>query len=160
MPEFSSERSSRVINELISPLSAVLLVAIRYIDFSLVQGSRPTAEQKTLFANGQSELDGVNQISKHQTWDMDNIPNGFTKERPLAWAVDILPAPYVLHGIKAYDDRPRFTQYAGFILGIGADMGVELRWGGDWDGDFSYRNQKFHDLPHIEVVSYPLFFDT
>lgn len=155
MPEFNSARSARVIQELVLPLKVVLLVAIKHIDFSLVQGARPLGEQVRLFDNGQSELDGITQISKHQVWTSEELPNGYTEARPKAWAVDILPAPYTLHGIKAYDDRPRFTQYAGFILGIGANMGIELRWGGDWNGDFSYHDQKFHDLPHLELVRYP-----
>ena len=30
-------------------------------------------------------------------------------------------------------------------------MGVDIRWGGDWNGDFNLKNQNFYDLPHFEV---------
>jgi len=31
-------------------------------------------------------------------------------------------------------------------------MGVDLRWGGDWDGDTEVRDNGFDDLVHFEIV--------
>ena len=30
-------------------------------------------------------------------------------------------------------------------------MGVNLRWGGDWDQDFEVQDNKFDDFPHFEI---------
>jgi peptidoglycan L-alanyl-D-glutamate endopeptidase CwlK len=37
------------------------------------------------------------------------------------------------------------------VLGIAKMMGLDIRWGGDWNGDFNLQNQNFYDLPHYEV---------
>lgn len=29
-------------------------------------------------------------------------------------------------------------------------LGVRITWGGDWDGDKSFKDNKFNDLPHFE----------
>jgi hypothetical protein len=34
---------------------------------------------------------------------------------------------------------------------VAEETGVDIRWGGDWDGDRSLEDQTFHDLPHFEV---------
>jgi peptidoglycan LD-endopeptidase CwlK len=31
-------------------------------------------------------------------------------------------------------------------------MGIEIRWGGDWDGDGDLSDHKFNDLPHFELI--------
>tara|TARA_Y100000310_G_scaffold304012_1_gene342794 strand:+ start:153 stop:569 length:417 start_codon:yes stop_codon:yes gene_type:complete len=137
MPEFTSERSQRVLSELSPPLRSVCTAAIKHIDFSLIDGARTTEQQQALFAEGKSTLDGVNSISKHQT-----IP-----ERPKSEAFDFIPAPFT-----TWEDRPLFTAYAYFFIGLAYDRGIELISGLDWDGDFRWRDQRFVDMPHIERV--------
>jgi peptidoglycan L-alanyl-D-glutamate endopeptidase CwlK len=41
---------------------------------------------------------------------------------------------------------------AGVILTCAKQLGVKLRWGGDWDGDGNRLNNKFNDLAHFELV--------
>ena len=137
MPAFTSERSIRVLGELCPELQVVCRKAIQHIDFSLIDGSRTTQQQQKLFDDGRSKLDGVTKISKHQVFP----------ERPKAFAFDFIPAPFT-----TWQDRPLFTAYAYFIIGIGYEMGIELLTGMDWDGDFRWRDQSFHDFPHIEMV--------
>ena len=50
-----------------------------------------------------------------------------------------------------WDDRERFTLFAGFVLGIAKSMGINLRWGGDWDQDWTVKDNKFDDFPHFEL---------
>jgi peptidoglycan L-alanyl-D-glutamate endopeptidase CwlK len=45
----------------------------------------------------------------------------------------------------------RWYYFGGFVLGVAEETGVDIRWGGDWDGDRSLEDQTFHDLPHFEV---------
>ena len=62
-------------------------------------------------------------------------------------ALDAAPCPI------DWEDAKRFYLFAGFVLGIARQLGIKLRWGGDWDGDFTWRDQKFHDLVHFEINS-------
>ena len=89
-------------------------------------------------------LNGINGISKHQV--------GSEAGRVLSAAVDVVPYPVRLHGVDAWFDNTRFAMLAGVILAIGWQRGIELRWGGDWDGDGSGSNQNFNDWPHFELV--------
>jgi peptidoglycan L-alanyl-D-glutamate endopeptidase CwlK len=45
----------------------------------------------------------------------------------------------------------RFYVLAGYVLGIAQAQSVALRWGGDWNGNWDYRDQRFHDLGHFEL---------
>jgi peptidoglycan LD-endopeptidase CwlK len=137
LPEFTSERSQQVRRELTSSLGAVVDSAIQHIDFQLIDGARTLQRQQALYRSGMSTLDGANKRSKHQ----------ISKLQPKARAFDFLPYPLPDND---WDNRPLFSIYAGFFIGIGWTKGIELTWGGDWDGDFLWRDQTFHDFPHLE----------
>ncbi len=137
MPAFTSSRSMRVLAELSPGLVAVNESAIKHIDYSLIDGARTVKQQQRLHSEGKSQLDGIIKISKHQVFP------GRLKSK----AFDFIPAPFT-----TWNDRPIFTAYAFFIIGIGYEKGIELRWGGDWDQDFRWTDQTFHDFPHIEEV--------
>jgi len=134
MAEFSSERSQRVRGELTDGLVAVVDKAIVHVDFSLICGLRTLEGQQHEFALKHTHLDGIIHKSKHQTV-------------PKARAFDFVPYPLPDND---WMNRPLFTHYAGFFIGIAWEKGIELTWGGDWDNDFRWRDQHFHDFPHIE----------
>ena len=43
-----------------------------------------------------------------------------------------------------------FYYFGGYVLGTAQEMGIDIRWGGDWDGDRSISDQTFDDLVHFE----------
>jgi hypothetical protein len=137
MPAFTSERSQRVRSELSRPLVEVVDFAIKEIDFSLICGARSLGEQQDMYNSRprKSHLDGIKKKSKHQVFP----------HTPLAEAFDFIPAPFT-----TWDDRALFTAYAFYFMGIAATKGIELRSGIDWDQDFRWTDQTFHDFPHIE----------
>lgn len=139
MAAFTSQRSIRVISELHPDLAEVHRTVVKWFDHSPYCGARTTAQQMAEFKKGASKIDGINQISKHQIFE----------GRPLALASDSVPYP--LPG-NDWENRPLFTAYAYAMLGVGWEKGIELRWGGDWDGDHQWEDQEFHDLPHIELI--------
>lgn len=51
-----------------------------------------------------------------------------------------------------WEDTSTWMMFGGFILGIGHSLGIPLRWGGDWDGDWTNRDQSFNDFPHFELI--------
>ena len=44
-----------------------------------------------------------------------------------------------------------FHYFGGFVLGIASQMGLKIRWGGDWDRDTEVKDNRFDDLPHFEI---------
>ena len=71
-------------------------------------------------------------------------PNGRHNAKP-SKAGDVCPYPV------DWDDLARFRYFAGFVLGVASQMGINIRWGGDWDSDTFTKDNKFNDLPHFEL---------
>jgi peptidoglycan L-alanyl-D-glutamate endopeptidase CwlK len=60
-------------------------------------------------------------------------------------AVDLAPYPI------DWKDRDRFHYMGGMIRGIAKQLNVNVRWGGDWDGDGETKDNGFDDLVHVEL---------
>jgi peptidoglycan L-alanyl-D-glutamate endopeptidase CwlK len=41
--------------------------------------------------------------------------------------------------------------FLGYVKRVADEMGIRVRMGADWDSDRNLLDQKFHDLPHIEL---------
>jgi peptidoglycan L-alanyl-D-glutamate endopeptidase CwlK len=112
--------------------------AIKIIDFTVLEGHRSEQRQRDLYLDGKSKLDGIKKKSKHQGYP--------------SMAVDIAPYPI------DWDDANRFYFLSGVMFGLAhelylrGDIDHSLRWGGDWDKDMKFDDQKFDDLPHFELV--------
>ena len=129
MPSFS--RASIVnLESCHSDLQRVLNTAIQWFDFAVICGHRGEVAQTEAFLKGASKLE----------W-----PNSMHNEVP-SMAVDVIPYPV------DWKDEKRFGLMVGRIMQVADEMGVLLRWGGDWDRDTMTRDQYFHDLPHLELV--------
>lgn len=128
MPKFS-EASKRELASCHPDLQRVLNEAIKHIDFTVLEGHRGEEEQNAAHAAGRSKL---------------KFPQSNHNLKP-SQAVDIAPYPI------DWQDWRRFDFLAGYVKGIASQMGVELRWGGDWDSDNEMADQTFHDLPHFEL---------
>ena len=44
-----------------------------------------------------------------------------------------------------------FYHFADYVRGIAEGMGIKIRWGSDWNGNFDLKDQNFYDLLHFEV---------
>ena len=130
MPTFgkrSRERLKGVDPKLINVLNEV----VKYFDITVIEGLRSQARQDELVAQGKSKT----KFGKHV----------------LGKAVDIAPYPI---DWKSRDD---FHYLGGFVLGIAAKMGVDVRWGGDWSdsslskGARTTKDNNFDDLVHFEI---------
>jgi len=102
---------------------------IKHFDCSVIQGHRGKEDQNKAFKEGKSKL---------------KYPNGNHNKSP-SKAVDV--APYPIN----WNDRERFTYFAGYVVGIASQMGLKIRWGGDWDMDTEVKDNNFDDLPHFEL---------
>lgn len=130
---------------------------IEHLDISVIQGHRTQDEQNAAFAAGASNKKWP--ASKHNL-------------KP-SMAIDVAPYPIPeawgdLDGqtIKAinldWKERVKFYEMIAvfrFAWSQLCDDFPEIRaqyklsFGADWDGDGDYRDQKFDDLPHIELIN-------
>jgi peptidoglycan L-alanyl-D-glutamate endopeptidase CwlK len=129
MPYFS-ERSRTNLETCHTDLQRVFNVVINFYDCTILEGHRTEYDQNKYFDEGKSKLQWPD--SKH-----NKMPS---------LAVDAVPYPI------DWQDKRRFYHFAGFVLGVASMMGIKLRCGIDWDGDFSFKDQSFHDYPHFELV--------
>tara|TARA_Y100001973_G_C5134274_1_gene299459 strand:- start:513 stop:896 length:384 start_codon:yes stop_codon:yes gene_type:complete len=124
MPSFSSKSLARL-NSTDERLVRVFTEVVKHFDCTILEGKRTVDRQKMLVQQGKSKT----MNSKHLKGK----------------AVDVAPYPI------DWNDRERFTYFAGYVMGIAAKMGVKLRWGGDWDRDTQVKDNNFDDLPHFEI---------
>lgn len=61
-------------------------------------------------------------------------------------AVDVAPYPI------DWNDTARFARLAGYIQAVADDLDIEIRWGGDWDQDGCTADERFIDMPHLELT--------
>ena len=128
MPRFGS-RSRQRLDTCDERLQKVFERVVEEIDCTILEGERGEERQNFLYDSGQSKL---------------RYPNGKHNSSP-SLAVDVAPWPI------DWEDKERFVLFAGFVLGVAKEMGIKLRWGGDWDQDWTTKDTKFFDGPHFEL---------
>jgi peptidoglycan LD-endopeptidase CwlK len=107
---------------------------VKHYDCSVICGVRSKEEQDEAFRTKKSKVQWPD--SKH------NVKSPEQKSH----AADVVPCPI------DWNNKDAFYHFAGFVLGVAAQKGIKIRWGGDWDGDKNLKNQTFFDLPHFELV--------
>jgi len=110
-------------------LQKVFNKVIENVDCTIICGHRGEEEQNDAYRTGKSK----------EKW-----PNSKHNSSP-SMAVDAAPFPI------DWNDRSRFYYFAGYVLATAHSLGVKLRLGADWDGDFDLKDQNFYDLPHFEL---------
>ena len=113
-----------------SDLQLILYKLINFIDFSVVCGTRNEEDQTKAYNSGHSKVQYPN--SRHNT-------------NP-SLAVDIIPYP------TGWKKKENFYYIAGMVKAIAIENGIRIRWGGDWDGDNDFTDQRFNDLAHFELI--------
>jgi hypothetical protein len=130
MPSFgkrSQERLKGVDSRLINVLNKV----VKYFDVTVIEGVRSQDRQNELVAQGKSKT----KFGKHVEGK----------------AVDIAPYPI------DWQSRDDFHYLGGFVLGVASEMGIDIRWGGDWSDSSLSENARttkdnsFDDLVHFEI---------
>jgi hypothetical protein len=111
-------------------LQEVFNKAIEHTDCAITFGYREEEAQNKAFADGASTKEWPD--SKHNSYPSKAVD---APVYPIDW-----------------DDRERFTLFAGVVIGIGFAMGHNIRWGGDWNEDNQVKDNKFDDLVHFEIV--------
>jgi len=125
-----SEKSLENLESCDKRLQELFHEVIKYFDCSIICGHREKLDQDIAYAAGKSQIQWPN--SKH-----NSMPSQ---------AVDVIPYPV------DWEDTDRMQFFAGFVMGTARGLGIEIRWGGDWDRDTTLTDQKFNDYPHFELA--------
>jgi len=113
-------------------------LAMGVMDVGVIHGWRGEKIQNLLYNAGDSKL----------PWDKSKH-NRMINGKPYSWAIDIL---IYVNG-KASWYRPYYLIMAGVFITCAKKLGIELRWGGNWDMDAEpLTDQKFQDLGHYELI--------
>ena len=134
------QRSRKNLNEAHNDFTVLFEEVLKERDCAIICGARSQEEQNALYHAKKSQV--VYPNSKH------NVGQG----RLLSDAVDAVPWPL------DWTDTRSFYHFAGYVKGIAdrlyreGKITAKIRCGADWDGDFSFKDQNFHDMPHFERI--------
>jgi len=118
----SRERLKGVDTRLINVLNEL----IKMMDVTIIEGVRTKERQAELLKQGATKV----KYSKHMEGK----------------AVDLSPYPI------DWENRDGFYYMGGMIRGIAKQLGLKVRFGGDWDSDGDTKDNNFDDLVHIEIL--------
>lgn len=110
-------------------LKKLFLEVINHYDCSVLEGFRGKTAQNLAFNRGFS----------NNKW-----PDSKHNIKP-SLAVDVVPYPI------DWLDFKRFYYFGGLVLGLANKLHINVVWGGDWDKDNDFNDQKLNDLAHFEL---------
>ena len=130
MPKFG-KRSKERLEGVDHRIRMVLDEVVKYYDITVIEGLRSQERQDELVREGKSKT----KFGKHVTGE----------------AVDIAPYPI------DWNSRDDFHMLGGFVLGVASQLGINIRWGGDWSSSSlakearTTKDNSFDDLVHFEL---------
>jgi peptidoglycan L-alanyl-D-glutamate endopeptidase CwlK len=104
----------------------------KVLDFTVVCGHRGQKEQDEAYSAKPKRSTKRWPESKH-----NQLPS---------LAVDVAPYP------TFWGDEASFARLAGYIQAVADELGIRIRWGGDWNGNGRTEDERFIDLPHLELA--------
>ncbi|APU00465.1 hypothetical protein [Aeromonas phage 3] len=127
-------RSIERLNTINPTLKAVVLKAFETMpfDITVIEGVRTKERQRQLVASGDSKIMNSKHLAR---------PNGKSD------AVDLAPYPV------DWKDKSRFNLMAEHMFAAAKSLGVRIRWGGDWNMNGDWKDERFYDGPHFELLS-------
>lgn len=136
-------------------LQKLFSVVIQAFDHSVTCGHRTENEQNLAFLNKKSKAKWP--YSPH-----NEIPSKAVDAGPYNHETKNIDWPDEKVGKivwNSHSDAPKFIKtlarwyyFGGFVMGVAFAMGINLKWGGDWDKDTILYDQTFDDLPHFEEI--------
>lgn len=108
------------------------------VDFTVIEGLRTRERQQELFKKGTTKT--LN--SKHC-----NQQTGF------GHAVDLLPYLSGVSSEEIWNKKEAFKAVSDAMFKSAKDLGIKIRWGGDWNQNGRSDDETFYDGPHFELIS-------
>ena len=131
------ERSEKRLEGVNPTLVSIVRRAAKRLPFSLfvVEGLRTRERQAELYAQGRTKP------GKKVTWTLHS-------KHLEGRAVDLAP---LINGAIDWADLSKFDAIAKAMQDAAKEVGVAVRWGGDWDMDGQPRERGESDSPHFEL---------
>jgi len=129
MPKFSQQSLDKL-STTHPDLQVLFREVVNLFDCSILEGHRDQETQYKYYTDGKSQLkwpDGKHNI----------IPSE---------AVDVAPCPI------DWNDTARFYYFAGYVKGVADQLGIKIRFGGDWNQNTQVKDETFLDLVHFELI--------
>jgi len=133
MPKFGSKSMSNL-STCHPDLQRLFNEVIKEYDCTVMCGFRSKEDQDKAVQEGRSKV---------------HWPNGKHNSNP-SLAVDVAPWFSTPPNVR-WNDTNKFYHFAGYVQAVADQLGISIRWGGDWDGDGELHDQTFFDLPHFEL---------
>ncbi|MCX8962154.1 M15 family peptidase [Erwinia psidii] len=126
-----SQRSERNLQGVHPDLVRIVRLAITRtcVDFAVIEGLRTPERQRELKATGKSQTLNSRHLTGH--------------------AVDLAP---LINGVIPWNDQKPFKQIAAVMFDIAGELGIRIRWGGDWNMNGRSDDERFFDGPHFELL--------
>ena len=131
MPKFS-KNSMKKLETCHPDLQRLALEVVKHFDCTVVCGHRTEDEQLEAVLSNNSKVMWPN--SRHNSYPSEGI--------------DL--APYIA-GKGISWNAGQCYYFAGYVMKTAIELGIKIRWGGDWDRDMDVNDQKFNDLVHFEL---------
>lgn len=140
MPKFG-ESSIKALNTVDKQLRDLFNEVVKTYDCTVLCGFRNQEDQDKAVAQGRSKTPWP--ASKHNSYP--------------SLAIDVAPYPVIWPApnqptADLVKNTGRFYQFIGYVRRTAEQMGIKIRCGADWDGDFEIKDQNWDDLPHFELV--------
>jgi len=133
MPNFGNRSQSNLATAH-PELQRLFNKVIKTYDCAVICGYRNQEDQDKAFHSGQSKTPWPQ--SKHNS-------------QP-SMALDVVPWFFTKPNIR-WEDKDKFYHFAGYVQAVADQLGISIRWGGNWDSDEELHDQTFFDLPHFEL---------
>lgn len=98
------------------------------VDFTVIEGVRSREKQAENVRKGVSQTMNSRHLTGH--------------------AVDLGP---LVNGQIPWNDKSYFNKQAQLMLACAEELGIAIRWGGDWNENGDWKDEKFYDGPHFEL---------
>lgn len=130
-PKVLSERSKKNLENVHPDLIRIINRCLSYgtVDFSVIQGQRSIEQHLQNIARGVSKIS----MSKH-CYDP-------------SCAFDFIMYPFT-----GWTDAAGFDKVAKELVRAAKELGIPARSGGDWNMDGNFRNDRFYDGGHFELI--------
>ena len=102
----------------------------------VVEGLRSLERQKELYAQGRTKPGRI-------------VTKTMNSKHIIGHAVDLAPFE---NGKIDWSDSKKFDAIALAMFASAAELGVNIRWGANWDQDKKVREKGEDDSPHFELV--------
>jgi len=124
-----SERSKSKLYTCHNDLQRLFNEVVKGFDCTVIEGYRDKEKQDQLYPK----------------FTQVKFPNSKHNKQPSDGA-DVLPHPI------NWNDMRRMYYFAGYVKAKAEELGIGIRWGGDWDNDTEILDNNFNDLCHFELT--------